>query len=117
MLYKSWNGKSENELLGYYIFHKSKGGIPLLGLPFTNSINIGSYLGKVCKVNNANRIYYTDINNEMKYVSLVGIGIVCSTEEMAKKVNDLRKKYHLELKSFMSNMGSNIEKSLIDINR
>ena len=116
MLYKSWNGKSENELLGYYIFHNSKGSIPLLTLPLHGTTNIGKYLGKVVEVNGANRIYYIDRNNDKKYVSLAGIGIVCTTEQLAIKVDALREKYLSELKGFMSNMSSDIDSSLSDIN-
>jgi hypothetical protein len=114
MVHLSWAGKPESDLVGMFIFHAVKGGIPLIsGPPYGfGNINIGSHLGEVVEVSGPNRIYYLDKSRVKKYVSRAGIGCVCSTVEEVEKIDDIRNEAFEDFKTSLARISNSVESSI-----
>jgi hypothetical protein len=112
MIYKSWNDKPESELIGKYIFHKTKGGIPLVGSLEYGDTNIGDYLGKVTEITGPNRVFYTNSEASTKYVSLVGIGFVCDSDLEVQQIQSIKEQAFTKFKMYLTEISQDIKESL-----
>ncbi len=115
MIYRSWKDKPELELLGKYIFHKTKGCIPLIGISPYGDTNVGEYLGKVTEVSGSNRIYYLNSESIKKYVSIVGIGFVCEDNLELEHIQTIKDKAFTKFKKSLSEISQDIKDSISDI--
>jgi hypothetical protein len=98
--------------MGLLIFHSARGGVPMLGMSPYNRRNIGFYLGEVVEVNGPNRIYYLDVDGTKKYVSLKGVGLVCTTPKEVAQIDEIRTKAHTAFKSAVADIANQLESSL-----
>jgi hypothetical protein len=117
MIYRTWQDKTELELLGKHIFHKTKGGIPLIGTYPYGETNIGEYLGKVIEVNGANRIYYLNLESIKKYVSIVGVGFVCENDYELEHIQSIKEKAFLKFKKSMSEISQEMLEAINDFSK
>lgn len=106
-----------NDLIGKHIFHTTKGSVPMVGMPPYGGKNIGDYLGQVCEVTSPSRIFYLSKNNERKYVSLAGVGIVCDSIEDADELCNLRNTSMQKYRNLMTEIGSEIESTINKLKR
>ena len=112
MIYNSCTDKTELDLLGKYIFHKTKGGIPLIGTSPYGDTNIGEYLGKVTEVSGVNRIFYINSESITKYVSLVGIGFVCESSSEVQLIQEIKDKAFTKFKLSLTEISQDIKESI-----
>ncbi|MBA6337384.1 hypothetical protein H4J57_09240 [Colwellia sp. BRX8-7] len=117
MIYRTWQDKPELELLGKHIFHKTKGGIPLIGTYPYGDTNIGEYLGKVTEVNGTNRIYYLNGESIKKYVSIVGIGFVCENDFELEHIQTIKDKALTKFKKSMSEISQDMLEAINDFSK
>ena len=112
MIYKSWSDKQESELLGKFIFHKTKGSIPLIGTFQYGDTNIGEYLGKVTEISGSNRIFYKNSESIIKYVSLVGVGFVCDEKLEVEHIQAIKDKALTKFQMSLVEISQDIKESI-----
>lgn len=101
--------------LGLHIFHSQQGSIPLIGIGPYLGKNIGEYLGQIVEIKGHNRVYYLNKDGDRKYVSIKGIGLVCTSLEEVDKLNHIRDSALFKFKNAINEIGNFIETSIKEL--